>query len=288
MVAERPNSRPHKGPRKPSSSGPRFKGPRSSSGKSGHSGKSGISGSGGTRGNRGDREERRPSPRDTGRIRRAPRIEPEIPVDVEAKMLPGKVRAELLSLSAENAEAVARQMVMIDRLILTGTPEDLVLAGAFAQAASDRAGRVGVVRSYAGKVLLALSNYSEAKRHLSAAHRINGQPFLKVLLAECETGLGKPRKSLDLLGEVDSKALTTRELASAHLVSAEAREALAQFEAARVSLNPKSEIYLFREDIEATEGTGGSDPERERLRQRWSGIKSRLAAKTGTSITAGN
>ncbi len=197
-------------------------------------------------------------------------------------MLPGKIRAELLSLAAENAEAVARQMVMIDRLTATGAQEDLVLAGAFAQAASDRAGRVGVVRSYAGKALLALSNYSEAKRHLSAAYRINGEPFLKVLLAECETGLGRPRKSLELLGEIDSKILSTRELAYAHLVSAESREALGQLDAARVSLNPKLESYLMKDVPE------GSDPERDRLRERWLGIKSRLASKMTSSTENGN
>jgi tetratricopeptide (TPR) repeat protein len=173
-------------------------------------------------------------------------------------------------------------MVMIDRLTASGTKEDLDLAGTFAQAASDRAGRVGVVRSYAGKVLLALSNYSEAKKHLSAAHRINGEPFLKVLLAECETGLGRPRKSLELLGEVDSKLLSSRELAYAHLVSAEAREALGQADAARVSLNPKSESYLMRDAVE------GSDPERDRLRERWLGIKTRLASKITTSGESAN
>ena len=197
-------------------------------------------------------------------------------------MLPGKIRAELLSLSSENAEAVARQMVMIDRLTATGSQEDLVLAGAFGQAASDRAGRVGVVRSYAGKALLALSNFSEAKRHLSAAYRINGEPFLKVLLAECETGLGRPRKSLELLGEVDSKNLSPRDLAYAHLVSAEAREALGQIDAAKVSLNPKSESYLTKDVAE------GLDPERDRLRERWLGIKSRLVSRIMTSSENGN
>lgn len=278
--ARRPRSgRPAK---KASFGGSRFKGskssPRSSDGKK----RDGRPSARNPRGERSDRNDRPSSPRDSTRIRRAPRIEPEIPAEIEAKMLPGKIRAELLSLSSENAEAVARQMVMIDRLTASGTKEDLDLAGTFAQAASDRAGRVGVVRSYAGKVLLALSNYSEAKKHLSAAHRINGEAFLKVLLAECETGLGRPRKSLELLGEVDSKILSSRELAYAHLVSAEAREALGQADAARVSLNLKSESYLMRDTGE------GLDPERDRLRERWLGIKTRLASKITTSGESAN
>ena len=275
--------RPRSGrPAKKAFGGSRFKGskssPRSSDGKK----RDGRPSARNPRGERSDRNDRPSSPRDSTRIRRAPRIEPEIPAEIEAKMLPGKIRAELLSLSSENAEAVARQMVMIDRLTASGTKEDLDLAGTFAQAASDRAGRVGVVRSYAGKVLLALSNYSEAKKHLSAAHRINGEAFLKVLLAECETGLGRPRKSLELLGEVDSKILSSRELAYAHLVSAEAREALGQADAARVSLNLKSESYLMRDTGE------GLDPERDRLRERWLGIKTRLASKITTSGESAN
>ena len=191
---------------------------------------------------------RRPSRPDTrvDRPIRKPRIEPLLPQDVEAKMLPGKIRAELLSLSAENSEVVAKQMVMIDRLLSTNVDADVKLANQFAKAASERAGRVGVVRDYAGRAALAVKDFAEAKKHFSAAFRINGNPMMKVYLAECETGLGKARKALDLLGEIRIASLTPRDAAYAHMVSAEARLALGQLEAAIVTLSTKYEEVLSR------------------------------------------
>ena len=219
-----------------------------------------------------DKSKRFPRNRQETRTPLRPRkVEPEIPLDVEAKMLPGKVRAELLSLSAENAEVVARQMVMIDRLLASGNSDEIQLALAFGKAASNRAGRVGVVRQYAGRAALFSGDYAEAKRHLSAAFRINGQIFLKVLLAECESGLSKPRKALELLGEVPSSSLTKREMAYALIVSAEARELLGQIDAARVTLNPKVEVIFEKEGLD-------DDHELLRMRERWSTLKARLSS----------
>lgn len=169
------------------------------------------------------------------------RVEPSIPDDIEAKMLPGKIRSELLSLSAENSEVVAKQMVMIDRLLTSHQDGDRALANQFGKAASERAGRVGVVRNYAGRAALAVGDFLEAKKHFGASFRINGDPMMKVYLAECETGLGKARKALDLLGEIKLGSLTPRDSAYAHLISAEARVVLGQPAAALVTLSAKYE-----------------------------------------------
>lgn len=208
---------------------------------------------------------------ETNKPVRPRKIEPEIPLEVEAKMLPGKVRAELLSLSAENAEVVAKQMVMIDRLLASGDKDEIGLACAFGTAASNRAGRVGIVRQYAGRAALLHRDFAEAKRHLSAALRINGQVFIKVLLAESESGLGKPRKALDLLGEVPSSSLSKREMAYALIISAEARELLGQADAARVTLNPKVEVVFEKDDL-------ADDHELSRIRERWFALKARLSS----------
>lgn len=208
---------------------------------------------------------RKREPRTSDRPLRKIRIEPVIPEDVEAKALPGKVRAELLSLSAENAEVVARQMVMIDRLLATSGEQALLLAHQFGKAAVNRAGRVGVVRQYAGRAALAVKEFAEAKKDFSAASRILGQSILKVYLAECEIGLGKARKALEILGEVKTEALSQREVIYARLISAEAREVLGQREAALVTLSAKSEEYLAK--------LGEEDRP---LIERWRTLKSRL------------
>lgn len=209
--------------------------------------------------------------REDDRPRRAPRIEPEIPDDIEAKALPGKVRAELLSLSAENAEVVAKQMVMMEKLLGSSQPEDLLLANEFGRAASNRAGRVGVVRNLAGRAALAQGDFAEAKRHLSAALRISGMAISKILLAECETGLGRPRKSLEILGEIKAEGLSKKESAYAHLISAEAREALGQYDAARVTLSAR--IQTFLEDAVAENHV---EMEVKKIADRWFALKVRL------------
>ena len=214
---------------------------------------------------------RRGDKRASDRPIRKVRIEPVIAEDVEAKALPGKVRAELLSLSAENAEVVARQMVMIDRLLLSGSDDDLRLAHQFGKAAVDRAGRVGVVRQYAGRAALSVKEFAEAKKDFSAAWRILGLSILKVYLAECEVGLGKARKALEILGEVKADALSQREVIYARLISAQAREALGQREAALVTLSARSEEFLAK--------LGEEDRS---LMERWHDLKKRLESTGNT------
>lgn len=209
--------------------------------------------------------------KDGDRPRRLPRIEPEISPDVEAKMLPGRLRAELLSLSAENGEVVAKQLVMMQRLLGSDDTKEIQLAHEFGRAASNRAGRVAVVRRVAGKAALANKDFAEAKRHFSAALRISGLAESKIRLAECETGLGRPRKALEILGEIRSETLSQKEVADALLISAEAREALGQNDAARVTLSHRAETFLT-ESLARDE----TDPEIRKIADRWLALKKRL------------
>jgi tetratricopeptide (TPR) repeat protein len=186
-------------------------------------------------------------------------------------MLPGKLRAELLSLSAENGEVVAKQLVMMERLLGSDDEKDIQLAHEFGRAASNRAGRVAVVRRVAGKAALANKDFAEAKRHFSAALRLSGLVESKIRLAECETGLGRPRKALEILGEIRSQTLSQKEVADALLISAEAREALGQNDAARVTLSLRAETFLT-ESLARDE----TDPEIKKIADRWLALKKRL------------
>ena len=86
-----------------------------------------------------------PMERDQSRIR--PRIfEPDIPEEVTGEELEKSVRAELLSLSAENAKVVARHLVCIN-IHMDSDPE---LAHKHGIAAAHHAGRLAVVRESAG------------------------------------------------------------------------------------------------------------------------------------------
>src|SRR5690606_10452421 len=70
------------------------------------------------------------------------RDEPALPEDLQLNELDKGARAELKGLSKENAEAVAGHLIMAARLI----DESVELAHKHALAASQRAGRIAVVR----------------------------------------------------------------------------------------------------------------------------------------------
>ena len=89
----------------------------------------------------------RPAPiqRDQSRLR--PRIfEPDIPEEITGEELEKSVRAELLSLSPENAKVVARHLVCINLY----QDSDPLLAHKHGIAAAHHAGRLAVVRETAG------------------------------------------------------------------------------------------------------------------------------------------
>ena len=89
----------------------------------------------------------RPTPMDRDQSRLRPRIfEPDIPEDVTGEELEKTARAELLSLSAENAKVVARHLVCIALF----ADEDPERAHNHGLAAPHHAGRLAVVRESPG------------------------------------------------------------------------------------------------------------------------------------------
>ncbi len=106
-------------------------------------------------------------------------------------------RARLRTLSKENADAVARHLVMAGRLL----DEDAEAAYAHAQEAVRRAGRVDVVREAAGITAYQVGRYAEALRELRTARRLNGSDEHVPLMADCERGLGRPERALALAQE---------------------------------------------------------------------------------------
>jgi hypothetical protein len=197
-------------------------------------------------------------------------IEPEIPADVSPDQLSKRNYYQLKSLAAENAETVARQLVSIERLLVSDQPSDWELADRFGKSAAFRAGRVGVVRRYAGLAALKVGEFERAKRDLRAAFRILGDAAILVDIAEVELGLAQPRKALEILGEVGGATLEFFTRVNARLISSSARLALSQREAALVTLNVGDERELFAAKYD-------DSPEAKILRSRW------LAAKDLTS-----
>jgi tetratricopeptide (TPR) repeat protein len=172
--------------------------------------------------------------RDQSRIR--PRIfEPDIPEEVTVEELEKSVRAELLSLSAENAKVVARHLVCIN-IHMDSDPE---LAHKHGVAAAHHAGRLAVVRESAGYAAYRAGHYEIALKELRAAHRISGDVSMWPVMADCERGMGRPLKALNLAGSDEVKRLAKPEEIEMRIVASGARRDLGELDAAVITLTCK-------------------------------------------------
>ncbi|WP_439651123.1 hypothetical protein [Nocardia panacis] len=165
--------------------------------------------------------------------RRPPRPEePDLPDDVQAGELEMAVRRDLLSLDKGNAETVARHLVMAARLI----DDDPGLALAHARAARQRAGRIAVVRETAGVTAYHAGEWAEALSELRTARRMSGGSGLLAVMADCERGLGRPERAIELGRSDEARALHGDEAIELRIVVAGARMDMGQFDQAVVTL----------------------------------------------------
>ncbi|WP_372594662.1 hypothetical protein [Actinotalea sp.] len=141
-------------------------------------------------------------------------------------------RGRLRTLSKENADGVARHLVMAGRLV----DEEPELAYEHAQAAVRRAGRVDVVREAAGLTAYRTGRFAEALRELRTVRRLNGSSEHLAIMADCERGLGRPERALALALEDGAGELSTESAVELALVVAGARLDLEQPDAAMMVL----------------------------------------------------
>lgn len=171
-------------------------------------------------------------PRDRGganadRVR--PQIEvPEIPEEITGRMLDKDARARLRTLSKDNAEDVARHLVMAGALI----DEDPELAYKHAQVALARGGRVDIVREAAALTAYATGRWAEALKEFRTVRRLSGDISYLPHMADCERGLGRPERAIALANEPEASRLPAVAQAELALVVAGARMDLGQVEAA--------------------------------------------------------
>ena len=178
----------------------------------------------------------RPAPMDRDQSRLRPRIfEPDIPEEITGEELDKSLRAELLSLSAENAKVVARHL----ECLAFYADSDPLLAHKHGVAAAHHAGRLAVVRESAGLAAYRAGFYEIALKELRAANRISGDVTMWPVMADCERGLGNPLKALALAGSPEVKRLAKPEEIEMRIVAAGARRDLGELDAAVVTLTCK-------------------------------------------------
>ncbi|MCP9208992.1 tetratricopeptide repeat protein [Streptomyces sp. NEAU-Y11] len=155
-----------------------------------------------------------------------------IPDDVTGDEIDKSVRQELLSLPKTLAEDVARNLVMVAKLLDT-EPEQ---AYGYARIALRLASRVAAVREAAGFASYAVGKYSEALAEFRAARRMTGNTELWPVMADCERGMGRPERALAMAGEPEVQKLDRAGQVEMRLVAAGARRDMGQADAAVVTL----------------------------------------------------
>ncbi|MGQ4349047.1 hypothetical protein [Streptomyces sp. SAS_275] len=142
------------------------------------------------------------------------------------------MRQELQSLPKGLAEEVSRNLVMVARLI----DEDPEGAYAYSRIALRLASRVAAVREAAGFAAYANQKFSEALAEFRAARRMTGSVELWPVMADCERGLGRPEKALEMAGAPEVQKLDKASQVEMRLVAAGARRDMDQLDAAIVTL----------------------------------------------------
>jgi type II secretory pathway pseudopilin PulG len=164
---------------------------------------------------------------------------PQIDDDVTGKELDRATQHQIKTLEDNSAEWVARHLVMAGRLI-DDEPE---LAFQHALAASRRGGRLAAVREAVGLTAYAAGHYGEALREFRTYRRISGSNMHLPVMADCERGLGRPDRALEMARSEEAKDLDAPGKAELAIVAAGARTDLGQLDAA------VSELEIVQLDI---------------------------------------
>ncbi|MET8183890.1 hypothetical protein, partial [Streptomyces sp. NPDC005336] len=155
-----------------------------------------------------------------------------IPEDVTGEEIDKDVRQELMSLPKTLAEDVAKNLVMVAKL-LDEEPEQ---AYQYSRVALRLASRVAAVREAAGFASYAVGKYSEALAEFRAARRMTGSSDLWPVMADCERGMGRPERAMAMAGEPEVQKLDRAGQVEMRLVAAGARRDMGQADAAVVTL----------------------------------------------------
>lgn len=140
---------------------------------------------------------------------------------------------QLRTLSKENAEGVAQHLVMVAALL---EADDFVGAEAHAETAVRRAGRVPAAREALGLVAYRKGEWARALSEFRTARRLSGSSHLLALMVDCERGLGRPERALELATSPEAATLAVEDRVELAIVVSGIRRDLGQLEAARLAL----------------------------------------------------
>jgi tetratricopeptide (TPR) repeat protein len=178
-----------------------------------------------------DNSERRGGSRLAPKKPRLP--EPRIAEGVTGKELDRSIHQQLRTLSKENAEGVAQHLVMVAALL---EADDLEGAEAHAETAVRRAGRVPAAREALGLVAYRKGEWARALSEFRTVRRLSGSSHLLPLMVDCERGLGRPERALELATSPEARTLAVEDRVELAIVVSGIRRDRGQLDAARLAL----------------------------------------------------
>jgi tetratricopeptide (TPR) repeat protein len=138
-----------------------------------------------------------------------------------------------MTLDKPTADYVAKHLVAAGELL----DEDPEKALAHAQAARTRSGRIAAVREAVGIAAYHCGDWAQALSELRAARRMGSKSPLLPLIADCERGVGRPQRAIDLSRTPEAEELGGDDADELRMVVAGARSDLGQHEQALSALS---------------------------------------------------
>ncbi|MHA7987736.1 hypothetical protein ACX9R5_18225 [Rathayibacter sp. CAU 1779] len=207
--------------------------------------------------------------------------DPEIPDSVEPRDLDRAARTQLKTLTKENADEVARHLVMASQLI----DEDPALAHRHALAAARRAGRIAIVRETLAITAYQTGDYALALRELRTYRRISGNNDQLALMVDSERGVGRPDRALELGRSVDRAELPADAQVALAIAMSGARLDLGQTDAALNELQipqlDRTRAFSYSPDLFDAYATVLEDLGRAAEAAEWAGLAERAREALG-------
>ncbi|OUC94636.1 hypothetical protein CA984_21560 [Streptosporangium minutum] len=164
---------------------------------------------------------------------------PPLAPDITAEELDKEVREELRSLPLDLADLISRHLVAAERALGEGDAEQ---AYEHTKVARRFAARIGVIREAVGIAAYHAGHFAEALSDLRAARRMTGSDSFLPIMADCERGLGRPERALDLVRSKEAERLDRMGKIELAIVESGARRDLDQKDAAVITLQRLPEL----------------------------------------------
>jgi tetratricopeptide (TPR) repeat protein len=158
---------------------------------------------------------------------------PPIPDWATEDALDRHVLREFEALGERRSSEVARRLVAA---YVAADEGDLATALSHVAVVRVVGARLAAAREAAGIIAYRCGDYELASKDLKAARRISGNVDTLPVMADCERGLGRPERALELAASAEASGLDLEGRVEMLLVAAGARQDLGQPEAAVLTL----------------------------------------------------